>query len=95
MLVIPIAPPTLNEVWTKLAPIKAKWRAFGIALGVPKDTLDEYEDKKDPLSEVISYWDDGNVAGKPMTWKAVAETLRNPNVSKPKLAQQIEQEYKC
>ena len=97
VFIMPVAPPdpTWNDVCTELAPIRAIWRAFGMALGVPKFKMDEYESKREPLSEVISYWDNGNVADKPMTWKAVAETLRSPLVSKPKLAKQIEDKYKC
>ena len=77
----------------ELATIKAKWFEFGIALGVPKYQLDEYVSKRYPLSEVIGYWDDGNVANKPMTWKAVANTLKS--ISQDDLATEIEDKYKC
>lgn len=73
----------------ELSTIKPHWRAFGMNLGVPKHKLDEYEDKKEPLFEVINYWDAGNIKDKPvMTWKAVADTLRC--IEKPNLAKAIE-----
>ena len=54
---MPVVPldPTWNDVCRELVTIKANWCEFGTALGVPKSKMDEYEGKREPLSEVITY----------------------------------------
>ena len=53
----------------------------------------EFKKANEPLYELISYWDDGNIDDKPMTWRSIVDVLRS--FDHPKLAAKIEKEYCC
>ena len=69
---------TLDSLLIQLRPQVAPiWYKFGLALGIPKDTLSTYVGYPDEecIVEVLDYWL-RNCKGKP-TWRDVAQTLKD------------------
>lgn len=83
----------LRAICNALAGIKTKWFEIGIQLGIPRSKLEEFEEKRDPLSAVVDYWLKGNVTESvvPISWKSIVDALKSKYVGEPGLAEQIKQ----
>ena len=75
-----------------LGGVKTKWFKIGIQLGIPRNKLEEFEGKEDPLSAVVDYWLRGNVKT-PISWKSIVEALKSEYVGEPALAETISKKY--
>ena len=53
----------------------AKWRGFGIALGIPTDTLDEYE-LRAPRQRYEAVFQEWEKLSQPPRWESVLQALQ-------------------
>ncbi len=83
----------LRKVCRALGRVKAKWFVIGVQLGIPHDKLEEFKEERDPLSAVVAFWLNGNVADIPISWKTIVEALKSIHVGEPGLAGEISQQY--
>ena len=78
-------PPDLNSLLNKLQDQvpNSQWYQFGLALSVPKQTLDQLEEHPEDsrLTELFDYWLK-NHQGRP-TWQEVAEAQRRMDFYQP------------
>ena len=83
----------LDNLLIQLRPhVTHKWYAFGEAVCISKDILDNYGEKCAPddcIIEVLDYWLRHSVSHP--TWKDVAQTLLKINLQQ--LAQEIDKGY--
>ncbi len=86
---------TLKEVLNELSSIShKKWSRIGTQIGVPDHSLKEFEAEADSLSEVINYWERGNVVNGPsFCWESVVVVLKTEHVGEPGLADKIKKKY--
>ncbi len=74
--------------------VSGKWYQIGIQLGIPKHKLDEFNEKKEPIIEVLNYWLNKNVkGGDPVSWETIVKALRSRHVDEPGLATIIQEKY--
>ena len=84
----------LKTICKALGGIKTKWFEIGIQLGIPRSKLKEFQEERDPLSAVVSFWLQGNVEeSEPLTWKSIAEVLKTEHVGELALSEKIYKEY--
>lgn len=82
----------LKTICNILGGISYKWFKIGVQLGIPFNTLKEYEKEDDPLSAVIDYWLKGNVSNEdcPISWQTLVTVLSS--IGELGLAKQIMQQ---
>ena len=77
-------------MFEKVYDAKAKWKALGLKLGVPKGELDaiEYSNSSigQKLMETLDKW---LQSGRSTTWKALAEAMGTATVGREDLKQKI------
>ena len=85
----------LRTVCYALGSIKNKWLELGISFGIPRNKLEEFEEKRDPFSAVIDYYLKGNITDPPppISWQFIVEALKSEYVGEPGLGSQIHKKY--
>ena len=83
----------MRAVCGELERASHKWFKIGIQLGIPWDTLKQFEKEDDPLSAIINYWLKGNVTESvvPISWDSIVSALKT--VGEAGLAEQIKAKY--
>ncbi len=81
-----------------LVGIVCGWDDLGVVLGlsyheVKSIKLNFPKDVQECLKEVIGKWLEGKGSGEPPSWKGLCKALRDPLVSRPDVASNIEQTY--
>ena len=74
------------------AEISAKWQAVGNQLGIKPGELDaiqvkSHNDPKECIRSVFTTWK--SQKRRPYTWAVMIEVLRTPEVSEPRLADEL------
>ena len=84
---------TLRAICGELERASYKWFKIGIQLGIPWETLKQFEKEHDPLSAVINYWLNRNVTESdvPISWHSIVSALKT--VREAGLAEQIKAKY--
>ena len=92
---ITVTDPTLRDVCDDLGDVKYKWFEIGIQLGIPRNTLKQFEKEADPLSAAVDYWLKGNAveSAVPVSWKSIVIALKSAYVGEPALAEKIDKKY--
>lgn len=75
--------------------MRHKWFLIGIQLGIPRNTLKQFENEADPFSAAVDYWLKGNVkdSGVPISWKSIVTALKSRYVGEPALAEELNKKY--
>ncbi len=74
-----------------LGSVSHKWFKICIQLGIPHNTLKQFEKEDCPLSSAIDYWLHGNVVDPeiPVSWKSIVAALKAETVEETGLADKI------
>ena len=86
----------LHQVKEAAWEVRAKWYDFGLALGVPCDTLDAVKksnqgDCDDCFRESLKEWLKG--AEPPPTWSALCNALKSPSLGYGELANELSKRH--
>ena len=68
----------------------AKWRCFGIALGIPSDTLDEYA-LRTPRQRYKAIFQEWEKLSQPSRWESILQALQADTVGERCLADILSQ----
>lgn len=80
----------LDSLLIQLCPeVTPKWYEFGVTIGIPNETLDDYSSypPEECIVEVLDFWLRNQSGGKRSTWKCVAKVLEE--IELHKLAESI------